>query len=82
MKRALSVVAAIVVIFCAPVLAVAQERFGDGAMGAVAGALVGGPIGLVAGGVIGYTAGPGIAKSWGLKRQTPYRRIHHRRRAL
>src|ERR1700730_17900725 len=35
----------------------AQERLGDGAMGALAGALVGGPVWLVAGGVVGYTAG-------------------------
>ena len=39
----------------------AQERVGDGAMGALAGAVVLGPIGLLAGGVIGYTAGPGIS---------------------
>lgn len=57
--------------------ALGQERLGDGAMGAVAGALVGGPVGLVAGGVIGYTAGPGIANSWGLKRH--HRRAHYAR---
>jgi hypothetical protein len=59
----------------------AQERLGDGAMGALAGALVGGPIGLVAGGVIGYTAGPGIASSWGLRHHHHYyRRAHYRAR--
>jgi hypothetical protein len=42
--------------------AYAQERLGDGGMGALAGALVGGPIGLVAGGVVGYPAGPAIAR--------------------
>jgi hypothetical protein len=57
----------------------AQERLGDGAMGAVAGALVGGPVGLVAGGVVGYTAGPSIASSWGLKGHRHYRRAHYRR---
>jgi hypothetical protein len=70
MKNAFSILIALVGLCCAPAFAIAQERLGDGAMGAVAGALVGGPVGLVAGGVIGYTAGPGIAGSWGLR--------HHR----
>ncbi|PZR81396.1 MAG: hypothetical protein DLM68_17875 [Hyphomicrobiales bacterium] len=61
-----------------PSFANAQERLGDGAMGALAGALVGGPIGLVAGGVVGYSAGPAIASSWGLEGH--YRHGHHRRR--
>ncbi len=56
----------------------AQEKLGDGAMGALAGAVVAGPIGLVAGGIIGYTAGPGIANSWGL-RHHHYRRAHYHR---
>ena len=60
-----------------PSLANAQERLGDGAMGALAGALVGGPIGLVAGGVVGYTAGPSIASSWGLKKHRHSRYAHH-----
>ena len=50
-----------------PVMAGAQERLGDAALGAVSGAIVGGPIGLVAGGVVGFTAGPSIASSWGLR---------------
>lgn len=58
-----------------PSLAAAQERLGDGAMGALAGALVGGPVGLVAGGVVGYTAGPAIASSWGLRKRSHH---HHR----
>jgi hypothetical protein len=62
-----------------PSVAIAQERLGDGAMGALAGALVGGPIGLVAGGAVGYTAGPAIASSWGLKGHRHYRRTHYRR---
>jgi hypothetical protein len=53
--------------------AVAQERLADGAMGAVAGVLVGGPVGAVAGGVIGYTAGPNIAHAIGLR----HHRYHH-----
>jgi hypothetical protein len=50
--------------------AAAQERLGDGAMGALAGVFVAGPIGLIAGGVVGYTAGPNIAHGM----------FHHHRR--
>jgi hypothetical protein len=53
--------------------AAAHERAGDAALGAIAGAVVAGPVGLVAGGVIGYTAGPGIASEWGLRHR------HHSR---
>jgi hypothetical protein len=49
-------------------VAMAQERGGDAALGALSGALVLGPIGAVAGAVVGYTAGPSIARSWGLRR--------------
>jgi hypothetical protein len=76
MKKALLVITASLAMICAPSFASAQERLGDGAMGAVAGLLVGGPVGAVAGGVIGYTAGPGIAQSWGLRKQ---KRSHHAR---
>jgi len=55
----------------APAPGRASERAGDAALGAVAGAVVAGPVGLLGGGVIGYTAGPGIANEWGLRR-------HHR----
>ena len=72
MTRAFLVLFTIAGIVGAPALARAQERLGDGALGAVAGALVAGPIGAVAGGVIGYTAGPGIAQSWGLKKRHHY----------
>ncbi|MGH6851015.1 MAG: hypothetical protein ACREDD_11305 [Methylocella sp.] len=78
MKRFL-VVAVFVSISFLPSLASCQERLGDGAMGALAGALIGGPIGLVAGGAVGYTAGPAIASSWGLKGHRHYRHAHHRR---
>jgi hypothetical protein len=78
MKK-LFIMAAIVGISFLPFVANAQERLGDGAMGALAGALVGGPVGLVAGGVVGYTAGPSIASSWGLKSHRHYRHIHYRR---
>jgi hypothetical protein len=72
MMKKLLILTVIGGVFLLPSLAKAQERLGDGAMGALAGALVGGPVGLVAGGVVGYTAGPSIASSWGLK--------HHRHR--
>jgi len=46
--------------------AMAEERAGDAALGALSGAVVLGPIGAVAGAVVGFTAGPSIARSWGL----------------
>jgi len=56
----------------------ANERLVDGALGAMAGAVVGGPIGLVAGGVIGAAAGPAVTSSW---RQNAARHTNgHRRR--
>jgi hypothetical protein len=70
MRMLLSTMVITVGLFLAPTLVDAQERLGDGAMGAVAGAIVGGPVGAVAGGVIGYTAGPDIARGMGLR--------HHR----
>src|ERR1700674_4738384 len=76
MKKLL-IMAAIAGISFLPSVANAQERLGDGAMGALAGALVGGPIGLVAGGVVGYTAGPAIASSWGFKGHRHYRHAHY-----
>ena len=60
-----------------PSAAGAHERSGDAALGAIAGAVVAGPVGLVAGGVIGYTAGPGIASEWGL-RQRHHSRPRHK----
>jgi hypothetical protein len=50
--------------------AMAQERGGDAALGALSGAVVFGPIGAVAGAVVGYTAGPSIARSWGFRRSS------------
>ena len=70
-SAAVGIVAAIIVLV--PAGAGAEERAGDAALGAIAGAVVAGPVGLVAGGVIGYTAGPGIAGEWGLRH-----RRHHR----
>jgi len=51
--------------------AVAQERTGDAALGALSGALVLGPVGAVAGAIVGYTAGPSIASAWGVRRSSP-----------
>jgi len=63
----------------APAAAEAQERLGDGALGALAGVVVvGGPVGGIAGGVVGYTAGPNIASAWGLRHP---RRAHHSRQS-
>ncbi len=78
MLKRLCFVTAIAGVCLMPSIANAQERLGDGALGALAGAIVGGPVGLVAGGVIGYTAGPGIASSWGLREHRHYRHAHHR----
>src|SRR6266540_507262 len=74
MKSIFSAVAIVAVVAVAPTVAGAQERIGEGAMGAAAGAVVFGPVGAIAGGLVGYTAGPDIARSWGLKRH----RHHHR----
>lgn len=65
MNKAL--ITAIVLLAGVPASAVAQERAGSAALGAVSGAVVLGPVGAVAGAVIGYTAGPSIARSWGVR---------------
>jgi len=59
-----------------PAAAGAQERIGDAALGALAGAVVAGPVGAVAGGAIGYTAGPRIARGMGVKHR---RHVRHTR---
>ena len=76
MKRMIAAVA--MAISLAPFGALAQERAGDAALGALSGAVVLGPVGAVAGAVVGYTAEPTIASSWGLRR---HGRRHHRRYA-
>ncbi|MGY8634147.1 hypothetical protein RAD15_16850 [Bradyrhizobium sp. 14AA] len=65
MNKAL--ITAVVMLVGVPASAVAQERAGAAAIGAVSGAVVLGPIGAVAGAVVGYTAGPAIARSWGVR---------------
>jgi hypothetical protein len=59
--------ATVMALALAPLGASAGERTGDAALGALAGAVVLGPIGLVAGAAVGYTAGPSIANSWGMR---------------
>jgi hypothetical protein len=60
--------AVVMAVSLAPVGAFAQERVGDAALGGLSGAIVFGPVGAVAGIVVGYAAGPGISRSWGLRR--------------
>jgi hypothetical protein len=72
------IVIAVIATALAPLGALAQERAGDAALGALSGAVVLGPVGAVAGAVVGYTTGPAIASSWGLRRNG---RHYHRRYA-
>lgn len=65
MKKMLAIAGLVVSVTSS--VAMAQERAGDAALGALSGAVVLGPIGAVAGAVVGYTAGPAIARSWGLR---------------
>ncbi len=67
------VVAAVLGVLFIPSGALADERVGDAALGALSGVVVLGPIGAAAGAVIGYTAGPAIAGSWGVRRSEPRR---------
>jgi hypothetical protein len=76
MKKTIASVAISLVLMSST--AIAEERPGDAALGAVSGAVVLGPIGAVAGAVIGWTAGPSISHSWGLRRASASR---HARRA-
>jgi hypothetical protein len=66
-----SIIVATVIALALPSAALAGERHGDAAIGALSGAVVLGPVGLVAGAVIGYTAGPSIAQSWRNSRHHP-----------
>jgi hypothetical protein len=68
---------AAMLLLLAPSAALAQ-RAGDAALGAVAGAVVLGPVGAVAGAFVGYTAGPSISRSWGLEGS---RSSRHRRQS-
>ena len=64
MIKVYSVAALLLVLVPSSVFA---QRAGDAALGAVAGAVVLGPVGAVAGAFVGYTAGPSISRSWGLE---------------
>jgi hypothetical protein len=68
MKKTIASVALSLALMSSP--AMADERVGDAALGALSGAVVLGPIGAVAGAVVGYTAGPSISRSWGLNRSS------------
>lgn len=76
-----ALITAIAMLACVPASAVAQERAGDAALGAVSGAVVLGPVGAVAGALIGYTAGPSIARSWGMRGSQSARHRQPPRRA-
>ncbi|MCK1421902.1 hypothetical protein IVB14_19405 [Bradyrhizobium sp. 180] len=76
-----AVITAIAMLACVPASAVAQERAGDAALGALSGAVVLGPVGAVAGALVGYTAGPSIARSWGLSGSQSARHPQPPRRA-
>lgn len=74
MRRIVFAVFLIVAALATPA-AIAQERLGDGALGALAGALVAGPVGLVVGAGVGYAAGPQISRGFsGSTRHRGYRR--------
>lgn len=62
-----ALITAIAMLACVPASALAQERAGSAALGALSGAVVLGPVGAVAGALVGYTAGPSIARSWGVR---------------
>jgi hypothetical protein len=71
-KAAYTIAALLLVLVPSSVFA---QRAGDAALGAVAGAVVLGPVGAVAGAFVGYTAGPSISRSWGLEgRSSRHRR--------
>ena len=65
MIKAITAAAALLLLLVSP--AAFAQRAGDAALGAVAGAVVLGPVGAVAGAFVGYTAGPSISRSWGLE---------------
>ncbi len=76
MIKAYAIAALLLVLVPSSALA---QRAGDAALGAVAGAVVLGPVGAVAGAFVGYTAGPSISRSWGLEGS---RSSRHRRQVF
>jgi hypothetical protein len=77
MKKQAVIVALVLTVSTA---AGAGERATDTALGAVAGAVVLGPIGAAAGAFIGYTAGPSMSRAWGVRGRSASAR-HSRRTA-
>lgn len=73
MRAFVGIAIVVVCILAAPGVAAAQERLGDGAMGAAAGAVVAGPFGALAGGLVGVSVGPNIAHAWGFHHHHRYR---------
>jgi len=67
MKKTIAIAAVTLSLISSQALA-DEHRGGDAALGALAGAVVLGPIGAIAGAAVGYTAGPSIAHSWGFRR--------------
>jgi hypothetical protein len=67
MKKTIAIAAAALSLISSQALA-GEHRGGDAALGALAGAVVLGPVGAIAGAAVGYTAGPAIAHSWGFRR--------------
>jgi hypothetical protein len=67
MKKTIAITAVTLSLISSQALA-DEHRGGDAALGALAGAVVLGPIGAIAGAAVGYTAGPSIAHSWGFRR--------------
>jgi hypothetical protein len=80
MKRIFAALAIAATASLASLQAVAQERVGDAALGALSGAVVFGPVGAMAGAVVGFTAGPSIAGAWGLRGHRPHHYARHPRR--
>ena len=77
MKKTILLVAATLSLMSSQALA-DEHRGGDAALGALAGAVVLGPIGAVAGAAVGYAAGPSIAHSWGFRHSaSSARRARH-----
>lgn len=81
MRRIVSIAALAAALSLAPNVASAQDRLVHGALGAGAGALVGGPIGAIAGGAIGFGAGRDISRGLGLDRPRYRRRASYRNRS-
>jgi hypothetical protein len=76
MKRIFAASVIAITVSLASFEAVAQERVGDAALGALSGAVFFGPVGAVAGAMVGYTTGPSIARAWGMR---GHRHHHHAR---